>query len=74
MMIVALMARAHVLVVVVFVLVRFVGPIARVFAALFLRMLSVLTMHEARLKSLVLAQGETLLEASLVFATLTLFT
>ena len=52
---VAIMAGARVLVVVVFVPARFVGPIARVFTALFVRMLSVLTMHVAWLKTLVLA-------------------
>ena len=55
MLIVAIMVGARVLVVVVFVFARFVGPIARVFAALFIRMLSVLTMYGAELKSLVLA-------------------
>jgi hypothetical protein len=55
MMIVTLMVGVHVLVVVVFVFVRFVGPIARIFAALFIRMLGVLTMHAAGLKTLVLA-------------------
>jgi hypothetical protein len=55
MMIVTLMAGARVLVVVGFVLPRFVGPIARVFAALFVRMLSMLTMQVAGLRTLVLA-------------------
>ncbi len=78
MMIVTLMAGARILVVVGFVFVRFVGPIARVFAALFVRMLSVLTMHVAGLETLVLAQGETLLTtrivgAPLIFAMLTIF-
>ncbi len=77
-MIVTLMAGARVLVVVVLVFACFVGPIARIFAALFIRMLGVLTMHVAGLKTLVLAQGETLLTAcivgaSLVFTTVTVF-
>jgi hypothetical protein len=67
-----------ILAVVFFVFACFVGLIARVSTALFVRMLSVLTMHVAGLKTLVLAQGETLLIAHivgslLVFATLTLF-
>ena len=66
MMIVAIMAGERVLVVVVFVSARFVGLIARVFAALFVRMLSVLTMHGAGLNSLVLARGETLLIVCIV--------
>ena len=78
MMIVTLMAGARDLVVVGFVFARFVGQIVRVFAALFIQMLSVLTMHVAGLKTLVLMQGETLLTARivgtlLVFATLTVF-
>jgi hypothetical protein len=78
MMIVALMAGARVLVIVVFVPTCFVGLIAQVSMALFERMLSVLSMHVAGLKTLVLAQEETLLlarivGASLAFATLTIF-
>ena len=79
MMIVAIMAGVRVLVVVAFVFARFVGPIARIFLALFVRMLSMLTMHWAELKILVLGQGETLLIARivgalLIFATLTVST
>ena len=78
MMIVTLMAGARDLVVVGFVFARFVGQIVRVFAALFIRMLSVLTMHVAGFETLVLGRGETLLTArivgaSLVFAALTVF-
>jgi hypothetical protein len=55
MVIVALMVGAGVLVVVIFVPARFIGLIVRVAMALFERMLSVLTMHVAGIKSLVLA-------------------
>jgi hypothetical protein len=52
--IMTLMAGTRVLVVVV-VVVRFVGPIARICAAFFEGVLGVLTMHVAGLKTLVLA-------------------
>ena len=67
-----LMAGAHVLVVVV--VVCFVGPIARMCAALFIGVLGILTMHVAGLKTLVLVQGETLLTARIVRALLVLAT
>ena len=78
MIVVTLMVGARVLVVVVFVFTRFVGPIARVFAAPFIGMLGMLTMYVAGLETLVLARGEALLTArivgaSLVFMTLTVF-
>ena len=78
MMMVALMRGARAFVVVV-VPARFVGLIVRVPAALFVRMPSVLTMHVAGRKTLVLTRGETLLlacivGASLAVATLTIFT
>ena len=78
MMIVALMERVRTLVVAVVVLARFAGLIAQVPVALFIRMPSVLTMHVAGVKTLVLAQGETLLVthivgASLAVAMLTIF-
>jgi hypothetical protein len=65
------------LVVVVVVFACFVGLVARVCAALFIRVLGVPTMHVAGLNTLVLARGETLLTACiigalLVFATLTI--
>ena len=72
------MAGVRVLVVAVVVPTLFVGLIARVSAALFIRMLSVLTMHVAGFKTLVLARRETLLltpivGASLASGTLTIF-
>ncbi len=72
MMIVTLVVGARVLVVVVFA--RFVGPIARIGAALFIGVLGVLTMLVAGLKTLVLARGETLLTARIVGALLVLAT
>jgi hypothetical protein len=72
MVIMALMAGARVLVVVV--VARFVGPIARIGAALFIGVLGVLTMHVAGHKTLVLTQGETLLTARIVGASLVLAT
>ena len=66
------MVGARVLVVVVFA--RFVGLIAWICAALFIGVLGVLTMHVAGLKTLVLAQGETLLTARIVGASLVLAT
>ena len=62
---------------VVVVVARFVDPIARIGAALFVGVLCVLTMHVAGLETLVLARGRTLLAtyilgASLVLAALTL--
>ncbi len=72
MMVVTLMAGAPVLVVVV--VARFVGPIARICAALFVGVLGVLTMHVVGLKTLVLAQGETLLTVRIVGALLILTT
>ncbi len=71
-MVVTLMVGARVLVVVV--VPRFVGPIARICAALFVGVLGVLTMHVAGLKTLVLARGETLLTARIVRALLILAT
>ena len=59
---------------VVVVVARFVRPIARICAALFVGVLGVLTMHVAGLKTLVLARGETLLTARIVGASLVLGT
>ncbi len=55
---------------------HFVDPVARIGVALLVRVLCVLAMHVARLETLVLARGKTLLVArivgvSLVLATLT---
>ena len=62
---------------VVVVVARFAGPIARICTALFIEVRGVLTMHVAGLKTLVLARGETFLTAriegvSLVLASLTI--
>ncbi len=72
MVIMTLMAGARVIVVVV--VARFAIPLARICAALFLGVLGVLTMHMAGLKTLVLVQGETLLAARIVGASLVLAT
>ncbi len=72
MVVVALMAGARVLVVVA--VARFVDLIARIGAALFVRVLWVLAMHVAGLKTLVLARGRTLLTARIVGASLVLAT
>ncbi len=66
MVVMALMAGARVLVVVV--VARFVGPIARIGATLFVGVLGILPMHVAWLKTLVLARGKTLLTARIVGA------
>ena len=72
MVIMTLMAGARVLVVVV--VARFVGLIARICVALFVGVLGVLTMHVAGLKTLVLARGETLRTARIVGALLVFVT
>ena len=74
MLVVTFMTGTRVLVVVV--VARFVDPIAPIGAALFVGVLCLLAMHVARLETLVLARGRTLLAArivgtSLVFVTLT---
>ncbi len=72
MLVVTLMAGTRVLVVVV--VARFVDPIARIGAALFVGVLCVLAMHVARLETLVLARGRTLLAARILGALLVLAT
>jgi hypothetical protein len=73
MVVVTLMAGTWVLVVVV-VVARFVNPIARIGGALFIGVLCILAMHVARLETLVLARGRTLLAARIVGASLVLAT
>ncbi len=70
MLVVTLMARTRVLVVVV--VARFLDPIARIDVSLFVGVLCVLAMHMARLETLVLAPGRTLLAARIVGALLVL--
>ncbi len=71
-MVVALMSGARVFVVVV--VARFVDPIARIGAALFVGVLCLLAMHVAGLETLVLVRGRTLLAARIVGASLVLAT
>ena len=72
MVVVTLVTGARVFVVVIFV--RFVDRIARIGAALLVRVLCVLAMHVARLETLVLVRGRTLLAARIVGASLVLAT
>ena len=59
---------------VVVVVTRFVDPIARIGAALFVGVLCLLAMHVAGLETLVLVRGRTLLAARIVGASLVLAT
>ncbi len=70
MLVVTLMAGTRVLVVVV--VARFVDPVAQICTALLVRVLCVLAMHVARLETLVLVRGRTLLVARIVGALLSL--